>query len=468
MHIRAFEHIHCIGIGGIGVSAIALILAQRGCRVSGCDLDLDQTTIPSLRNSKISIRQGHNTPSCQDPSIDLLVRSSDIPLEHPEVQRALHNGITVLTRAQALSRLMRDYCSIAVAGSHGKTTTTALITHMFQTAGYNPTFAIGGQLPSSGTNALQGTDPFFIAEADESDRSFLELHPHHAVLTNISREHLETYADLDDIIDTFTQFLCQLPSHGTAVVCIDNPYVQKVISRFSGNVITYGITNPNADIRADNIVLLSDRSTHTLHAHSYLEQPCTLSLSVPGKHTILNSLAAVGIAQLFKLPVQAVIDTFATFTSVDRRFTFRGTFFNGVEIFEDYGHHPTEIMYTLEVAKKRAQKNLIVLFQPHRFTRTHKLWNDFVTILASPHINHLIITDIFAKGENPVASITSANLVEAIKQHNKNVNVTYCPFDKTLASIRHEIESVAQPDDLLLILGAGKAYKLIDFAPHFP
>lgn len=461
MYLTKKSHIHCIGIGGIGVSGIALILAQRGFTVSGCDLDLQQESIYLLKKNHISVAQGHNTALCHTSTITHVVYSGDIKMHHPELQRAIHYSIPIITRAQMLAFLMNEYQSIAIAGSHGKTTTTALITHLLQVAHLNPTFVIGGHAQNMLTNAQQGTGPFFVAEADESDRSLLTLKPTYAVITNISKEHLETYSDIEDIYQTFTTFAYQVSPEGALIACLDNPIVEKIIETTVSTHITYGIAHTNAHIRATDITLFAHQSQFKIAG---LQKPnMHVTLAIPGKHNILNALAAAAVAHILNIDTEVIGHALSTFTGVDRRFTYRGTFFEQIEIFDDYGHHPNEIMQTLQVAKKRAQGKLIVLFQPHRFSRTYHLWNEFIQVFSSELIDTLIVTDIFSKGETPIRGVSAEQLVHEIKQHRSSHSVYYVPLQQNFSDIKNVIKSIACPLDLLLLLGAGKIHKMIDY-----
>ena len=453
------SHIHFVGIGGIGMSGIATILKYQGYTISGCDTDLDQPSIKMLQDIGCIIYQGNNAPSCRDNSIDILVYSSAIQANNPEILYAQQRGIPTIPRALMLAELMRMKYSIAIAGAHGKTTTTSLISHILIEAGIDPTVIIGGHLKTISNNARHGKGDFLVAEADESDRSLLNLYATLAVVTNIDLEHLETYKDLDDIKQTFNQFLKNLPFYGSAVLCIDDENIQSLLPILTVKTILYGLT-PRADWYAKNIDLQPNHSCFDLH-HKNNESPLGfITLSMPGKHNVLNALAAIAIARELEVPLEVIKNALETFKGVERRFSYRGLFHNA-EIFDDYGHHPKEIACTLEVAKRRSKNKLTVVFQPHRYTRTHKLWDQFLeTFLQSP-IDHLIITDIYPASETPIPGITGKQFAQTLQGLNPKFTVSYAPFESDFAEIKINIEKHLNPDDLILLLGAGKVNKLV-------
>ena len=459
---RKKAHIHFIGIGGIGMSGIATILKYQGYIISGCDSDLDQQSIKNLKALKCAIHQGNNTPACHDTSIDILVYSSAIKPDNPEIFAAQQRGIPTIPRALMLAELMRMKHSVAIAGSHGKTTTTSLISHILIEAELDPTVIIGGHLKTISNNARIGKSDFLVAEADESDRSLLQLYASLAVVTNIDLEHLETYKDLDDVKQTFKQFLSNLPFYGKAIVCIDDKNVQSILPIKHIKTIKYGISK-EADIRATNIILHPEHSIFTLwHNQKKLG---TITLSMPGQHNVLNSLAAIGIALDLDVPFANIASALKSFKGIERRFSFKGTF-KGAEIFDDYGHHPKEVIATLAVAKKRAHGKLITIFQPHRFTRTQRLWDEFVSTFAASGIDELIITDIYPASEAPIEGISSQKLVQAIQAKNPNINVQYVPYQNDFNALKRELDRIIQPKALILLLGAEKINKLADFLPR--
>ena len=450
-------HIHFVGIGGIGMSGIAKILKFQGYEISGCDLDLSQKSVKDLISIGCTISQGNNTPACHNENIDILVYSSAIKLDNPEILAAQKRGIPTISRALMLAELMRTKYSIAIAGSHGKTTTTSIISHILIEADVDPTVIIGGHLKNISTNARLGQGDFLVAEADESDRSFLQLQASLAVVTNIDLEHLETYKDLDDVKQTFRQFLRNLPFYGKAILCVDDPNVRSLLPIPYTKLIKYGIEH-RGDIWAEDVQLNRDHSTFTVFEKKK-NNLGTIRINMPGKHNVQNCLAAVALALELNIPFKKIIDAVKSFKGIERRFSYNGTF-HGAEIFDDYGHHPKEILHTLKVARNRAEKNLTVIFQPHRYTRTHKLWDDFVDIFASGGADNLIITDIYAASEAPIENITSQRLVYAIRRKNPQCNVIYVPFQDQFQKITAALEAVSAPKDLILLLGAGKINRL--------
>lgn len=452
-------HIHFIGIGGIGMSGIATILRYQGYRISGCDADLDQSSIKKLQELGCAIFKGNNTHQCKDPSIDIVVYSSAIQIDNPEIRAAQARSIPTIPRALMLAELMRTKYSVAIAGSHGKTTTTSLISHILIEAALDPTVIIGGHLHAISHNARMGDGDFLVAEADESDRSLLHLHTTLAVVTNIDLEHLETYKDLDDIKATFRQFLSHLPFYGSAILCIDDENIQSLLPIPTIKTILYGLS-PRADWYATDIELLPDHSIFTLHHQSCEEPLGPVRVAMPGKHNILNALAAIALAQELKVSLPAIKKALACFKGVDRRFSFKGTY-KSAELFDDYGHHPKEIECTLAVARKRAKNRLIVVFQPHRYSRTHTLWQSFLESFLNSSIDHLIITDIHPASETPIPGVTSKQFVQTLKTHNPHFSVSYAPLDQDFHSIRAIIDAELQEKDLLLFLGAGKINRII-------
>lgn len=460
-------HIHFVGIGGIGMSGIAKILKYQGYTVSGCDADLEQKSVEELLEIGCHIYKGNNTAGCNDDAIDVLVYSSAIRPDNAEIIRAHERGIPVIPRALMLAEIMRTKYSIAVTGAHGKTTTTSLISHILIEAHRDPTVIIGGHLKNISSNARWGSGDFLVAEADESDRSFLRLYPTIAVVTNIDLEHLDTYADLDDIKEAFQQFLGNVPFYGKAIVCIDDPHIRSLLPTLSHiKMIKYGLSTQeldehHADIFAKDIILDRDHSECTVYAKSQNEPLGHLYLTMPGKHNVLNALAAIAACMDVGVSFHACAEALRKFKGIERRFSYKGTF-KGAEIFDDYGHHPTEIFNTLLVARKRANRKLVVVFQPHRYSRTEKLWDDFVNLLAYSPIDELIITDIYAASEKPIDSITSERLVQAIQAKQPSCPVAFVPYDETFQAIIHHLKGTLSEHDLVLLLGAGKVNKLAD------
>jgi len=450
-------HFHFIGIGGIGMSGIASILAQQGHKVSGCDANIDQISIQQLTALGCSIHEHNNSTYCNDESITVLVYipmyANTIPAVIQEINNGRQRNITILSRAQLLAQLMAQKYSIAIAGSHGKTTTTSLISHILLSAQKSPTVVVGGQLKNISSNAYNGNGDIIVAEADESDRSFLELHPDIAVVTNIDLEHLETYKDLPDIITTFQRFLTHIRPQGTVIACADDQNINVILPYIRKPIITYGIEK-EAHVRAHSITLLQDSCIFTVQCQND-SQEHNIHLPLPGKHNIYNALAAIATTRTLTIEWNTIVKHLASFKGVERRFSYHGMY-KGAEIFDDYGHHPQEIKCTLEVARKRAKNKLIVVFQPHRYTRTEKLWHDFITTFSTSLIDILIITDIYSAGEKPISYITGKKLVTSIHTAYPSIKVHYAPFEEDFHSIKQLISNHTEHNDLILFLGAGK------------
>jgi UDP-N-acetylmuramate--alanine ligase len=456
------SHIHFVGIGGISMSGIATILTQYGYTVSGCDPDDTQDTTKQLKKLGCNIYHGNNAPECDDPSIDVLVYipmyATSINAVAQEIERSTSRGIIVISRAGILAQLMATKTlSIGVTGSHGKTTTSSLMSHILIEAQLDPTVVVGGKLKNISSNNRIGNSSFFVAEADESDRSFLQLFPSLAIITNIDTEHLETYTDLDDIKNTFAKFIRQV-GHKTVIVCKDDAHLWSLFPMDGMTTISYGFGD-DADFYARDIMIYADHSTFTVYQKDHPLAVAHISLPLAGTHNIYNCLATIALAHRLNIPGNTISKAIASFAGVERRFSFWGMYKNA-EIFDDYGHHPKEIEHTLTVARKRAKNKLIVVFQPHRYTRTAKLWNDFLHAFHTSCIDTLIITDIYSAGEFPIETITSSLLIDAIQSLNPSFSTQYVPFEDDFAQLKDAIERSIQPDDLILFLGAGKMHHI--------
>lgn len=456
------SHIHFIGIGGIGMSGIATILKQQGYTISGCDSDTQQDTITQLKKLGCTIHQSNNSTACDDRTIDVLVYipmyATNISAVRSEISRAQAHGIPTISRARMLAELMRTKYSIAVTGSHGKTTTTSLISHILIEAQMDPTVIIGGQLKNLSSNTRIGKGDFLVAEADESDRSFLQLLPTLAIITNIDLEHLETYNDLDDIKQAFAQFINNLPFYGKAIICIDNENVRSLLPIEHIKTISYGIEQ-EADFYAHDITLNANHSVFTVYKKNDAEPLGIITLPIPGKHNVYNCLGAIALAYELAIDFKTITNSIASFSGIERRFSFRGTY-KGAEIFDDYGHHPVEIENTLIVARKRAKNNITVVFQPHRYTRTEKLWSQFLSTFYKSGIDRLIITDIHSAGEQPIDTISSERLVYELQSLNPPFFVQYIPLEDDFKQIKDCIARSVAINDLVLFLGAGKVYHI--------
>lgn len=443
-----------MGIGGIGMSGIAAVLRQQGYTVSGCDLAGDSEILNWLRDLGCSIHIGHHVDHVLDA--DVLVYSSAIQMSHPEVQSALRAGIPVIPRAIMLAELMRTKYGIAVSGSHGKTTTTSMISHILTQAHLDPTIIIGGVLKNLSTHARLGNGDLLIAEADESDRSLLYLNPSFAIVTNVDAEHLDTYKDLDDVKETFRNFLARLPFYGKAFVCIDDPNLRTILPLPHIPTVKYGFSL-DAQIRGEILKIAPDYSIFKVYKSLWPNKKESelgdVVLNMPGEHNVLNALAAIGLGLELDIDFSVISDALKTFKGVERRFELKGSF-NGAEIFDDYGHHPTEIEKTLVVARRRAKSKLHVVFQPHRYTRTEKLWDDFINIFANSDVDTLFLTDIYAASEEPIDNITSERLADDIRKLNPNIKIYYYP---TYEQIFEKVQDVLLDGDLFITIGAGRA-----------
>lgn len=455
---RKKGHIHFVGIGGIGMSGIATILKHQGYTISGCDADLAQPSIGLLQQIGCKVYNGNNTLECQDSSIDVLVYSTAVGGNNPEITAAQERGIPTIPRALMLAELMRTKYSVAIAGAHGKTTTTSLISHILMEAQMDPTIIIGGHLKNLSNNARMGEGEFLVAEADESDRTLLHLHATIAVITNIDLEHLETYKDLEDIKQTFIQFLNNLPFYGKAIMCLDDPVIRSILPIPHIKTVTYGITT-DADLKASDITLNPDHVIFSVSRKHENAPLGTLMVPMPGIHNVLNSLAATSLALDLEIPFPTIAAALKTFKGIERRFSYRGMY-KGAELFDDYGHHPTEIEHTVKIAKARAKNKLTVVFQPHRYTRTHKLWDQFINTFMHSSIDRLIITDIYPASEHPIDGVTAQEFTKALQAQNPSYPVIYAPYDADFTAITTEVNSSIHENDLLLFLGAGKINKL--------
>lgn len=447
--LKKNSHVHLIGIGGIGMSGIAKILKYRGHEVSGCDLNVNQQSIKDLQRLDCTIFFGNNTTRCKK-NIDALVYSSAITTTSPEITDAKNNGVPVIHRAQMLAELMESSHGIAITGAHGKTTTTALISDLLLDAQFDPTIVTGGYLNSIASNAHSGTGKFFIAEADESDKSFLFLRPLFAIITNIDLDHVETYTSLVDIKNTFKSFLNNIATDGKIIACIDDKNSAFIFNNQPQNVISYGL-HPTADVRATEVCLNQNNSTFILHIHN--ECLGLITINMPGIHNVQNSLAAIALAHQIHVPLDSIKQTLKQFKGIDRRFSYRGTYL-GAQLFDDYGHHPEEIKYVLKVAQLKA-KNIIIVFQPHRYTRTKALWSEFVTVFAQSSLKHLIVTDIYSAGEKAEPTIDAKSLIAAIRQKNPSLDLNYSPLSTDLTELKEILNKITNTDDLIIFLGAG-------------
>jgi UDP-N-acetylmuramate--alanine ligase len=441
---RNFQRIHLVGIGGIGMSGIAEVLLTLGYSVSGSDTKPSPIT-ERLQNLGAAIFDGHKAANVIDAHV--VVTSSAIKSDNPEVDEAHKRKIPVIPRAEMLAELMRLKYGIAVAGAHGKTTTTSIVASVLAAAHLDPTFVIGGRVNQAGTTARLGKGDFFVVEADESDRSFLLLAPVVAVVTTIDREHLDQYSSLEDIQASFVEFVNRVPFYGAAVICFDEPNVQAIIPRVKRPIITYGVST-QADL------VISDVRIEGLGSEFRLvykgEDLGMFNLPhPPGIHNVRNAAAAAAVALYLNVPAELIREGLAKFSGVGRRFDVKGVV-NDITVIDDYGHHPAEIRATLEAARATGQFNRsLVLFQPHRYTRTQHLWDDFSRAFNLADI--LVLTDIYAASEQPIPGVTSEALAQAIREAGHK-NVSYFP------SMQRGIEHLlgqARPRDAIFTVGAG-------------
>jgi len=447
---RNFQRIHLVGIGGSGMSGIAEILLSSGYAVSGSDIKTTAVT-ERLRNLGAKIQQGHQAENVHGAHV--VVVSSAVRPDNIELTEAHRLKIPVIPRAEMLAELMRLKCGIAVAGAHGKTTTTSMVASVLSAADLDPTFVVGGRVNHAGANARVGQSEYMVVEADESDRSFLLLAPVIAVITTIDREHLDQYRSLKEIQETFLQFANRVPFYGTVILCLDEPNVQAILSGIKRPVITYG-TSSQADLVIGNVTLRGLSSEFRLTYHGDDLGIFRLP-SPPGIHNVRNAAAAAAVGLSLNVPADLIRAGLAKFSGVGRRFELKGTF-AGVTLIDDYGHHPAEIRATLEAARGCDYKRLLVLFQPHRYSRTQHLWDDFCRSFNQADI--LVMTEIYAAGEPPIEGITGERLAEAISAAgHKNV-----VFTSTMQAAVEYMLREARPGDAVLTIGAGSVGRVLD------
>ena len=441
------RRIHFIGIGGIGMSGIAELLVNLGYEVSGSDMQRTDIT-DRLASLGARISHGHDARHVSDAEV--VVYSSAVRPVNPEMVAARERGLALVPRAELLAELMRLRQGIAVAGAHGKTTTTSMITLVLDVAGLDPTAVIGGRVSSFGSNAKLGRGKYLVAEADESDRSFLKLSPRFAVITNIDREHLEAYRDFDDLKAAFVQFANGVPSNGAVILCADDPHLRAVRGDIKRHVVTYGF-DESADVTALDVRLKGYGSVCTVRARKPGGRAIELGqlqLAVPGRHNVLNALAAAAMARELGIAWSDVARGLGGFHGAERRFQRRGEA-AGVAVVEDYGHHPTEIAAVIAAAKSIVEGKLILAFQPHRYTRTQFLLGEFARAFAGADV--LLLTDIYAAGEDPIAGVTLDTLTDAVRaSFNGDLRIV-----RALRDVPGELAAVAQPGDLIVLLGAG-------------
>jgi UDP-N-acetylmuramate--alanine ligase len=440
-----------VGIGGSGMSGIAEVLANLGYAVSGSDL-AENAAVRRLRGLGIRVVVGHDAKNVD--AADAVVVSSAVKPDNPEVVRARESHIPVVPRAMMLAELMRFKQGIAIAGTHGKTTTTSLVAAALAEAGLDPTCVIGGRLNSIGTNARLGKGEFLVAEADESDASFLYLQPVVSVVTNIDADHMETYGqDFERLKAAFVEFLGHLPFYGLAVICKDDPHARSIMGGVTRPMLTYGIAS-DADLRAEDV--RRDGARMRFRAVSYVNHfgPLEVLLNLPGEHNVLNALAAIAVAREVGAPEAAIAKALAEFTGVGRRFQRYGEVplagGGSFTLVDDYGHHPAEMAATLAAARGAFPGRRIVLaFQPHRYTRTRDLFEDFVRVLSS--VDALVLADVYPAGEAPIVAADGRSLARAVRVAGKVEPV----FVETTAEMPEAVRSLVRDGDVVIAMGAG-------------
>jgi len=452
------RRVHFIGIGGIGMSGIAELLANLGYVVTGSDEKSSPVT-ERLKTLGVHVDLGH--AAGQVEGADVVVVSSAVRETNPEVAEALRRRIPVIPRAEMLAELMRLRVAVAVAGAHGKTTTTSMIALVLERAGLDPTAVIGGRLSAFGSNARLGRGELMVAEADESDRSFLKLLPTMAVITNIDHEHLESYGSFGDLQQAFVDFANKVPFYGSVVCCADDQHLAAVIPRMTRRVITYGLESAVAEVTASDVVLgpLTAAATVARRLPADGKSPAEtlgrLNLSVPGRHNLLNALATVAVGLEIGLTFDQIASGLRDFRGAERRFEIRGEP-GGILIVDDYGHHPTEIEAVLAAARTLNRRRIIVAFQPHRFTRTEALRGRFGPALAGA--DHVVLTDIYAAGESPIAGVTIDRLAAEIRA----AGVGKVEVVTALADVPAALAAIARPGDVVITLGAGSIGTVAD------
>lgn len=441
------QRVHFIGIGGIGMSGIAEILLTMGYPVSGSDLRASPTT-ERLGRLGATIYIGHAAENAA--ASDVVVTSSAVARDNPEVIEARARKTPIIARAEMLAELMRLKYGIAVAGTHGKTTTTSMIAAVLAGGALDPTVVVGGRVDAMGSNARLGRSQYLVAEADESDRSFLRLSPIMAVVTNLDREHMEAYRDMADVEDAFVQFMDEVPFYGAVTACIDNPALGAILPRVTPRVYTYG-ESPEADFRLR--VLRAAPGVHAtfeVNTRGLVLGP--FHLHVPGRHNLLNATAAVAIGVQLGLTPEAIAEGLGSFRGVDRRFQTRGTV-RGVTVIDDYGHHPTEIRATLQAARECGYDRVLVLFQPHRYTRTRDLMDEFATAFGDA--DALQVLDIYAASETPMEGISGETLAAKIRGGGKAQGGGRVAYAPSVAEAVERLAADAREGDMILTLGAG-------------
>ena len=448
-YMGRIRHLHFVGVGGSGMSGIAELMANLGYRVSGSDLKASEVT-SRLESLGVAVSIGHRAEQAQDA--DAVVVSTAIDTDNPEIRAARERRIPVVRRAEMLAELMRFYYGVAVAGTHGKTTTTSLIASVLAEGELDPTFVIGGLLTSAGANARLGTSQYLVAEADESDASFLYLQPMLAVLTNIDADHMRTYGnDFNRLRSTFVEFLHHLPFYGLAVLCVDDDEIRALVPKIPRPVRTYG-TRSDADVRAEDVRQEGLRMYFSVRWDSQ-GRPLQIELNLPGRHNVLNALAAITVALELGVQETAIKHALRSFQGIGRRFAVREVRARdgrNLILVDDYGHHPREVAATLEAARHGwPGRRLVLVFQPHRFTRTQEQFEDFVQVLSDADV--LLLCEVYPAGEAPLPGADGRNLSRAIRTRGEVDPV----FARGLQDVPRMLENLLEDGDLVLTMGAG-------------
>jgi UDP-N-acetylmuramate--alanine ligase len=454
--MRRIKNIHFVGIGGAGMGGIAEVLLNEGYAISGSDRQANGMT-DRLQNLGATIYFGHLASNIEVANV--VVVSSAIDHTNPEIIAAKEKRIPVIRRAEMLAELMRFRHGIAVAGTHGKTTTTSLISTIFAEAQLDPTFVIGGLLNSAGTNARLGDSQYLIAEADESDASFVHLQPMVSVVTNIEADHMETYqGDFQKMQDTYIDFLHNLPFYGLAVLCIDDAVIQKLLPQVGRKYLTYGVSE-SADVRAVNIQLGFNKSTFDVLREN--SPPLTITVNIPGHHNVLNSLAAIAVASDEGLEDKYIVKALAGFSGIGRRFEFLGDYATSkgqAILIDDYGHHPTEVAATIAVARNNwPDRRLVMAYQPHRFTRTRDLYEDFVKVLSQ--VDVLLLLEVYSAGEEAIDGADSRSLCRSIRQRGQLEPI----YVSDISELPKLLAESLNDQDIVLTQGAGNIGQIAKF-----
>jgi UDP-N-acetylmuramate--alanine ligase len=451
--VKRYRHIHFVGIGGAGMSGIAEVLHNMDYLVTGSDAASSETT-QHLEGLGIRVFIGHKSEHVQ--GADVVVRSSAVAPDNPEVITARQQLIPVIPRAEMLAELMRLKYGVSVSGTHGNTTTTSMLDTVLSKGGLDPTIVIGGRLGSLGTNAKLGRGDFLVAEADESDGSFLKLSPTLAVVTTIDAEHLDYYSDLTHVQETFLQFINKVPFYGSAILCLDQENIQALLPRVEKRFITYGLRT-QADITAREIILQGMGSEFVVVARQ--EVLGKFRLRVPGVHNVSNALAAVAVGLDLDLEIDVIREGLEEFAGVDRRFQIKGEA-RGILVVDDYGHHPAEIHATLNAAKDGFGRRIVVVFQPHRYTRTKHLLQEFFTAFYQADL--LVVTEVYAAGESVIPGVSGKQIADGALGHGHR-NVTFIPDTGEVAEF---LLPALQAGDMVITLGAGDIWRVGEEVLH--